>query len=80
MVNIKKYFRLNPRISVFISCFFISILFWLMIVFSKEYTYKIKVKALYANVPSDKDEMNVPDPPEIVTLLVVQLVPLLVEV
>jgi len=25
-----------------------------MIVFSKEYTYKIKVKALYANVPSDK--------------------------
>jgi|688.fasta_scaffold191867_2 hypothetical protein len=54
MVNIKKYFRLNPRISVFISCFFISILFWLMIVFSKEYTYKIKVKALYANVPSDK--------------------------
>jgi hypothetical protein len=54
MVNIKKYFRLNPRISVFVSCFFISILFWLMIVFSKEYTYKIKVKALYANVPSDK--------------------------
>lgn len=54
MAGLKKYLRLNPRISVFISCVFVSILFWLMIVFSKDYTTKIKLKAEYLNIPNDK--------------------------
>ena len=47
-------YKLNPRISIFIYCLFTSLLFWLLIVFSREYTVTRKVRALYVNIPNDK--------------------------
>jgi hypothetical protein len=47
-------YKLNPRISIFIYCLFTSLLFWLLIVFSREYAVTRKVRALYVNIPNDK--------------------------
>lgn len=47
-------YKLNPRISIFIYCVFTSLLFWLLIVFSREYIVTRKVRALYVNIPNDK--------------------------
>jgi hypothetical protein len=47
-------FKIDANVSVFITCFFVSFLFWIMIVLSKEYTAYIFVKTNYTNLPEDK--------------------------
>lgn len=46
--------RLDKRLSVFIICLLFSSLFWLLTVFSKEYTTNISFNACFLNLPADK--------------------------
>lgn len=46
--------RLDKRLYVFIICLLFSSLFWLLTVFSKEYTANISFNACFLNLPSDK--------------------------
>lgn len=46
--------RLDRRLSVFIICLLFSTLFWLLTVFSKEYTTDISFNACFLNLPADK--------------------------
>ncbi len=46
--------RLDKRLSVFIICLLFSTLFWLLTVFSKEYTTDISYNACFLNLPVDK--------------------------
>jgi YbbR domain-containing protein len=46
--------RLDKRLSVFIICLLFSASFWLLTVFSKEYTADISYNAFFLNLPSDK--------------------------
>jgi hypothetical protein len=46
--------RLDKRLSVFIICLLFSSLFWLLTVFSKEYTTEISFNATFLNLPADK--------------------------
>jgi hypothetical protein len=46
--------RLDKRLYVFIICLLFSTLFWLLTVFSKEYTTDISFNACFLNLPADK--------------------------
>jgi len=46
--------RLDKRLSVFIICLLFSTLFWLLTVFSKEYTTEVSFNACFLNLPADK--------------------------
>jgi hypothetical protein len=46
--------RLDKRLSVFMICLLFSSLFWLLTVFSKEYTTNITFNACFLNLPADK--------------------------
>jgi YbbR domain-containing protein len=46
--------RLDKRLYVFIICLLFSTLFWLLTVFSKEYTTEISFNACFLNLPADK--------------------------
>jgi hypothetical protein len=46
--------RLDKRLSVFIICLLFSSMFWLLTVFSKEYTTDISFNASFLNLPADK--------------------------
>lgn len=46
--------RLDKRLYVFIICLLFSSLFWLLTVFSKEYTTYISFNACFLNMPADK--------------------------
>jgi hypothetical protein len=46
--------RLDKRLYVFIICLLFSSLFWLLTVFSKEYTTDISFNACFLNLPADK--------------------------
>jgi len=46
--------RLDQNISVFVTCFIISFLLWLMIVLGKDYTTYIYAKVNYTNLPEGK--------------------------
>jgi hypothetical protein len=50
----KLKIRWDQNISIFITCFVISFLLWLMIVLGKDYTTYIYVKATYSNLPEGK--------------------------
>jgi hypothetical protein len=52
--NTNTRILVNQNISVFISCFFISFLFWILIVLSKDYNGYVLVKTNYTNLPEDK--------------------------
>jgi hypothetical protein len=46
--------RLDKRLYVFLICLLFSSLFWLLTVFSKEYTADISFNASFLNLPADK--------------------------
>lgn len=46
--------RLDKRLYVFLICLLFSSLFWLLTVFSKEYTTNISFNASFLNLPADK--------------------------
>ncbi len=46
--------RLDKRLSVFMICLLFSSMFWLLTVFSKEYTAEVSFNACFLNLPSDK--------------------------
>lgn len=46
--------RLDKRLSVFIICLLFSSMFWLLTVFSKEYTTNVSFNAVFLNLPADK--------------------------
>lgn len=46
--------RLDKRLSVFIVCLLFACLFWLLTVFSKEYTTDISFNATFINLPANK--------------------------
>jgi hypothetical protein len=45
--------KLNKKVQVVIACFFFSVLCWLLIAMSKEYTAHIRFKLSYVNVPEN---------------------------
>lgn len=50
----KEKIRLNKRVATFLCCLLISILFWLLMTLSKEYTITVIYPVSYINVPKDK--------------------------
>lgn len=50
----KEKIRLNRRVATFLCCLLISILFWLLMTLSKEYTITVVYPVSYTNVPKDK--------------------------
>jgi hypothetical protein len=46
--------RLDKRLWVFIICLLFSTMFWLLTVFSKEYTTNVLFNACFINLPADK--------------------------
>jgi len=52
--KIVEFFRSGSDRSVIAICFLLSTLFWVLIKFSKEYTYYIDYPVKYVNLPIDK--------------------------
>jgi YbbR domain-containing protein len=54
----KEKNRLNRKVVTFLCCIFISVLFWLLMALSKEYTITLSYPAEYVNPPKDKVVSN----------------------
>jgi YbbR domain-containing protein len=50
----KEKILLNKRVATFLCCLFISLLFWLLMTLSKEYTIIVTYPVGYINAPKDK--------------------------
>ncbi|HEX8514782.1 MAG TPA: CdaR family protein [Bacteroidia bacterium] len=50
----KEKILLNKRVATFLCCVFISVLFWLLMTLSKDYTITIAYPVNYINSPKDK--------------------------
>jgi YbbR domain-containing protein len=50
----KEKILLNKRVATFLCCVFISVLFWLLMTLSKEYTISVAYPVVYTNSPKDK--------------------------
>ena len=50
----KEKVRLNRRVATFLACLALSVLFWLLMNLSKEYTIVVSYPAEYVNIPTDK--------------------------
>lgn len=50
----KEGIRLNRRVFTFLMCLLISVFFWLMMTFSKQYTITVSFPVSYVNFPPDK--------------------------
>lgn len=50
----KEKVRLNRRVATFLACLALSVLFWLLMNLSKEYTIVVSYPAEYVNTPTDK--------------------------
>ncbi|MCW3071325.1 MAG: hypothetical protein JWO44_1215 [Bacteroidetes bacterium] len=50
----KEKIRLNKRVATFLCCIFISVLFWLLMTLSKEYSITVVYPVNYVNAPKDK--------------------------
>ena len=50
----KEKVRLNRRVATFLACLMLSVLFWLLMNLSKEYTIVVSYPAEYVNTPTDK--------------------------
>lgn len=62
----KRNYKINPRIAVFIFCLLISFLIWTLIAFSKIYTLKLKFKTEFIEYSEKKILLyNKPDSIEI---------------
>jgi hypothetical protein len=56
----------NPRLAAFFICLFISFVFWLITILSKEYTHTLRVGLTYVHVPSGKSlSKGLPDSVEV---------------
>jgi len=50
----KEKVRLNRRVATFLACVALSVLFWLMMNLSKDYTIVVSYPVEYVNTPQDK--------------------------
>jgi YbbR domain-containing protein len=50
----RETIRLNKRVVTFLCCLLISVLFWLLMALSKEYTITVTYPVSYINAPKDK--------------------------
>ena len=51
-------YRLNGKFVTFLICLFLSVFFWFITIFSKEYTTSVNFPVVYLNVPKTKVMMN----------------------
>lgn len=52
--SVKEKVLLNKRVATFLCCVFISVLFWLLMTLSKDYTITVTYPVKYSNSPKDK--------------------------
>ncbi|MCX6292453.1 MAG: CdaR family protein [Bacteroidetes bacterium] len=50
--------KFNKRVSAILICLFISLIFWLLIALTKEYTAGMKFRVVYENIPGQKVVVN----------------------
>lgn len=50
----KEKIRLNRKVATFLACLALSVLFWLMMALSKDYTIVLSYPVEYVNAPKDK--------------------------
>lgn len=53
-LKLKGSLRVNRRLVTFVICLFVSVLLWLLLYLSKEYTVVLNFPAEYVNLPKDR--------------------------